>query len=256
MDKDEDEEEEEEMEEEEEEEEEDSEMGGDGSPLDGPHGPGVMAGLSHDYYPQYHHQHHPQQPPPHHQPPRHPLPPHHPPDPSSHHHLQPQQQQQQHLLNGVVDDAGSLMGVGGDAGGGGGGMMAASSSSSSASALLTLTGKQKKIAGQPVPGRPDMIMGEDGKPRPKKYQNSYMLFCKEERLNVAKDFPEATPIEVARILGSRWRELPAGLKKPYQVHQRWGKDKLGKKGCGAMGKWMSNSRNMANVGETFLLIFL
>ena len=56
-----------------------------------------------------------------------------------------------------------------------------------------------------------LLAGEDGKPRPKKYQNSYMLFCKDERANVAKENPEATPIEVARILGQKWRDLTTGL---------------------------------------------
>ncbi|KAG0658079.1 hypothetical protein C6P45_002293 [Maudiozyma exigua] len=52
--------------------------------------------------------------------------------------------------------------------------------------------------------------------KPKRPLNSYMLFCKEQRVKIAEEYPNLKITEVASMMGSTWKQLSETEKLPYQ----------------------------------------
>lgn len=50
----------------------------------------------------------------------------------------------------------------------------------------------------------------------KRPPNAYMMFVKEERPNIARQYPVLAPKEIMRILSSRWKAMSEQEKKPYK----------------------------------------
>jgi len=60
---------------------------------------------------------------------------------------------------------------------------------------------------------------------PKKPPSTYMLFTQKQRPLLKKEKPEATFVEIGRILGERWKELPTEEKAPYLAQYKELKEK-------------------------------
>ena len=52
--------------------------------------------------------------------------------------------------------------------------------------------------------------------KPKRPLNSYMLYCKEQRIKLKEEYPNLKVTEIASMMGSNWKELSESEKLPYQ----------------------------------------
>lgn len=60
----------------------------------------------------------------------------------------------------------------------------------------------------------------DVPPPPKRPPSSYMVFCKENRPNVLKEYPDLRGAELIKILAAKWATLTPSLRKPYEETAR------------------------------------
>ena len=66
-------------------------------------------------------------------------------------------------------------------------------------------------------------MGKKGKGRsllPKKPPNPFLLFCAEERIKLDSDLTHKPANDVAKVLGSRWKNLAVDEKKRFEELSR------------------------------------
>lgn len=52
--------------------------------------------------------------------------------------------------------------------------------------------------------------------KPKRPLNSYMLYCKEQRVKLVEEYPKLKITELASMMGSNWKRLSESEKLPYQ----------------------------------------